>query len=53
MWRSLSFMLYVGSSFALDFPHIGFCFALAPRGSAGVSGEASSHVAQAGLLILG
>jgi hypothetical protein len=56
MWRSLSFMLYVGSSSALDFPQIGFCFVLAPKGSisfgaepqAGVGGEASSHVAQAG-----
>ena len=35
MWRSLSFMLYVGSISALDFPQIGFCFVLAPKGSAG------------------
>ena len=35
MWRSLSFMLYVGSISALDFPQIGFCFALAPKGPAG------------------
>ena len=46
MWRSLSFMLYVGSISALDFLQIGCCFVLAPRGSAGVDGEASSHVAQ-------
>ncbi len=37
MWRSLSFMLYVGSISALDFPQIGFCFVLAPKGSAEVS----------------
>ena len=45
MWRSLSFMLYVGSSRALDFPQIGFVFTLAPKGSAGVGEEALSHVA--------
>ena len=33
MWRSLSFMLYVGSISALDFPQIGFCFVLAPTRS--------------------
>ena len=35
MWRSLSFMLYVGSIPAFDFPQIGFCVVLAPKGSAG------------------
>ena len=35
MWRSLSFMLYVGSVSALDFPQIGFCFVLAPDGPVG------------------
>ena len=37
MWRSLSFILYVGSSSVLDFPQIGFCFVLAPIESAEVS----------------
>ena len=32
MWRSQSFMLYVGSSCALDFPQIGFCFSCASDG---------------------
>ena len=35
MWRSLSFMLYVGSISALDFPQIGFCVVLALNGPAG------------------
>ena len=35
MWRSLSFILYVGSISALDFPQIGFCVVLAPKGPAG------------------
>ena len=48
MWRSLSFMLYVGSISALDFPQIGFCFVLAPKGSAGGGWEELSHVVQVG-----
>ena len=35
MWCSLSFMLYVGSISARDFPQIGFLFVLVPKGSAG------------------
>jgi hypothetical protein len=45
MWRSLSFMFYVASISALDFPQIGFSFVLAPKGSAGAVWS-SSHVAQ-------
>ena len=48
MWRSLSFVLYVGSSSASDFPQIGFYFVLAPKGSAGVGGALENAEIAAG-----
>ena len=38
MWRSLSFMLYVGSISALDFPQIGFVLCWHQKGLQGVGG---------------
>jgi hypothetical protein len=50
MWRSLSFRKYVGSSSALDFPQIGFCCVLAPKGSTGVGAGVVACRAGRGLL---
>ena len=46
------FVVYVGLRCACDFPHIGYCFGLAQKGSAGVGGEASSHVAQSVVYVI-
>jgi len=37
---------------ALDFLKIGYCFGLAQKGSAGLGGEASSHVAQSVIYVI-
>ena len=46
------FIVYVGLHSVFDFPQIGFCFGLAQKGSAGVGGEASSHVAQSVVYVI-
>ena len=39
-------IVYVGLRHVSDFPQRGFCFGFVHKGSPGVGGEASSHVAQ-------
>ena len=46
------FIVYVGLRYAFDFPQIGFCFGLAPKGSAGVGVATSSHVAQSVVYVI-